>query len=218
MEILKKGSRGESVKLIQRKLNLYPDGIYGVLTEEAVKAFQCSKGLGVDGIVGPATMAMLAKVDEDSAYGTGLVALGLQLKSTRRAVNRLICHCSATAEGKDFTVEDITRWHKAQGWSTIGYHYVIYRDGSVHEGRDVNLIGAHCSGYNTGSIGICYIGGVDASGKPKDTRTEAQKQAFRTLLSQLRKMYPHAKIYGHRNFTNAKACPSFDAKTEYENL
>lgn len=126
-----------------------------------------------------------------------------------RAINRIILHCSATPEGKDFTVEDIDEWHKARGWQGIGYHYVVYRDGSVHNGRDIAVAGAHTSGYNKNSIGVCYIGGVAADGKtPKDTRTPAQRRALRVLVEQLQKQFPQATIHGHYEFA-AKACPSF---------
>ena len=97
-----------------------------------------------------------------------------------RKINLIIVHCSATPEGKDFTVDDITRWHKARGFKTIGYHYVIYRDGSIHKGRPVSEEGAHCVGHNKNSIGVCYIGGLAADGKtPKDTRTDSQKSSLR---------------------------------------
>lgn len=128
---------------------------------------------------------------------------------TMREINRIILHCSATPEGKDYTVADIDRWHKANGWQGIGYHYVVYRDGSVHQGRDLAVAGAHTSGYNKNSIGVCYIGGVAADGKtPKDTRTPAQRRALRVLVEQLQKQFPNATIHGHYEFA-AKACPSF---------
>lgn len=131
-----------------------------------------------------------------------------------RHINEIIIHCSATPEGRDYTVADIDRWHKARGWRGIGYHYVIYRDGSVHAGRPVEQIGAHCTGHNANSIGICYIGGVAADGKtPKDTRTPAQRIALRELVEELRAKYPGATVHGHREFAS-KACPSFDVQTE----
>lgn len=131
-----------------------------------------------------------------------------------RHINEIIIHCSATPEGRDYTVADIDRWHKARGWRGIGYHYVIYRDGSVHAGRPVEQIGAHCTGHNANSIGICYIGGVAADGKtPKDTRTLAQRIALRELVEELRAKYPGATVHGHREFA-PKACPSFDVQTE----
>jgi N-acetylmuramoyl-L-alanine amidase len=135
-----------------------------------------------------------------------------------RKIDEILVHCAATPEGKDFTVEDIDKWHKARGFKKIGYHFVIYNDGSIHKGRDIEEVGAHCTGHNSRSIGICYIGGVAKDGKtPKDTRTEPQKKALLELLGELRKKYPKAKIYGHRDFA-AKACPSFDAKNEYKNI
>lgn len=198
------GSRGEIVKQIQKALHLYPDGIYGVNTKEAVQRFQVRKGLQPDGIVGPATLAML---------------IPQRWKKSRRTIREIIIHCSATPEGRNYTVEDIRRWHRQQGWSDIGYHYVIYRDGTIHEGRHVDIAGAHCLNHNAHSIGICYIGGVASDGKtPKDTRTLTQRAALLQLLNELRQLYPNAKIYGHRNFEPRKACPSFDAMSEYRNI
>lgn len=205
MTLYKEGSRGEMVKQIQKVVKAYPDGVWGTLTTEAVKTWQKAHGLTADGIVGPATLAKMFP----SMAG---------LKKSTRSITEIIVHCSATAECKDFTVEDIRRWHKAQGWSDIGYHYVVYRDGSIHDGRDVNISGAHCTGHNSHSIGVCYIGGVATDGKtPKDTRTERQKAALLSLLLDLKKLYPGAAIHGHRDYAN-KACPSFDATKEYKRL
>lgn len=135
-----------------------------------------------------------------------------------RKINEVIIHCSATPEGKDFTVADIDRWHKQRGFRKIGYHYVVYRDGTYHAGRSIEEIGAHCTGHNSNSIGICYIGGVAKDGKtPKDTRTDAQKKTLITLVRTMKAKYPGIKIHGHRDYAN-KACPSFDATTEYKNI
>ena len=135
-----------------------------------------------------------------------------------RQITKIIVHCSATPEGKDFTVADITRWHKQRKFVTIGYHYVIYRNGEVHNGRPESQSGAHCTGHNVNSIGVCYIGGVAKDGKtPKDTRTSAQKLALERLLKHLKERFPKAAIHGHRDFA-AKACPSFDATEEYKDL
>ena len=135
-----------------------------------------------------------------------------------RTINEIIVHCSATPEGRPTTVGDIRAWHKQRGFKDIGYHYVVYLDGSIHAGRPESAIGAHCTGHNQHSIGVCYIGGVAKDMKsPKDTRTEAQKKSLLQLLKMLKKKYPQAKIYGHRDFA-AKACPSFDARKEYANL
>lgn len=207
---LRKGCKGSDVKVLQGYLNLIQDGIFGDLTEEVVKAFQQSHGLTADGIVGPATWDALTK--------------DTSLKTSKRRIDYIVIHCSVTKEGQNFTVDDLRKWHtapkpKGRGWSDIGYHYVIHLDGSVHIGRDVDLIGAHVENYNSNSIGICYIGGVDASGKAKDTRTTAQKNSLVNLLKTMREKYPNAKIQGHRDFPNvAKACPSFDAQSEYKNI
>jgi N-acetylmuramoyl-L-alanine amidase len=207
MTTLKRGSRGELVKRVQKALCLIPDGIFGPITEEAVIAFQREHGLKADGIVGLATMARL-----------------LKLRKSRRTITEIIVHCTATPEGKDFTVDDIRRWHTTpvskggRGWSDIGYHYVIYRDGSLHEGRSIDLVGAHCLGHNAHSIGIVYVGGVATDGKTaKDTRTDEQKAALAGLLIDLRKLYPKASIHGHRDFA-PKACPSFDATYEFRHI
>lgn len=134
-----------------------------------------------------------------------------------RTINKIIVHCADTPEGRDVRAEEIRRWHKAKGWNDIGYHYVIDLDGNVEPGRPIEQAGVHCQGHNADSIGICYVGGCDKAMKPKDTRTEAQKASLITLLKFLVAKYPGAKIYGHRDFSS-KACPSFDAKTEYANI
>ena len=134
-----------------------------------------------------------------------------------RNINLIIVHCSATPEGRNVSVADIDRWHRERGFDGIGYHYVVYIDGSVHEGRPLNKVGAHCKGHNVHSIGICYVGGVDLNGKPKDTRTLAQKDALVNLLMRLKRRFPKAVIRGHRDFA-AKACPSFDATKEYAGI
>lgn len=207
MTLYRKGSRGEVVRQIQIALHLYPDGIFGVNTEQAVKEFQKRNNLNPDGIVGPLTLAKL---------------IPQRFKKSKRTITELIVHCSATPEGVDYTVDDIRRWHKQQGWSDIGYHYVVYRNGLIVDGRDVDLIGAHClkGGHNTHSIGICYVGGVDKDDikKSKDTRTHEQRAALKAILIDLKRLYPNAKIYGHRDFDKGKDCPSFDARTEYSEL
>lgn len=200
---IRKGDRGERVKFVQRLLNLYPDGIFGNETDAAVRRFQQTNGLTADGIVGVGTLIRLC---------------GFMFLPVDRTITEIIVHCTATPEGKDYTVDDIRRWHKEQGWSDIGYHYVIYRDGSIHEGRDVKYSGAHCTGHNANSIGVVYIGGVGKDGKTaKDTRTKAQKKALLQVMRTLRAAYPSARIYGHRDFAK-KACPSFDAKEEYKSV
>ena len=130
----------------------------------------------------------------------------------REKTDYIAIHCSATAN-QNFGAADIDKWHRKQGWQAIGYHYVIRRDGTVEEGRDEKVVGAHVSGFNEVSIGICMVGGVDANdvSKAKNNFTDAQFASLKQLLVDLKGRYPKAKIQGHRDFPNVKkACPSFD--------
>lgn len=149
-----------------------------------------------------------------------------------REIKEIIVHCSATKIGQPYTIDKIDIAHRNQGWNGIGYHYVIYADGSVHKGRNEEAVGAHCSGRNTNSLGLCYIGGLDENGKAADTRTEAQRQSMRRLIRQLIMDYPTIKqVIGHRDTSPdlngngkvdkeewVKACPCFDAIPEYKSL
>jgi len=135
-----------------------------------------------------------------------------------RNIKEIIIHCSATREGQHIDAATIDKWHKERGWRMIGYHYVVLLDGLIEYGRPVKDIGAHCKGHNSKSIGICYIGGVEQDGTtPKDTRTCEQKEALKLLIRVLKLLHPDAEVYGHRDFSS-KACPSFDAKTEYQGI
>ena len=140
-----------------------------------------------------------------------------------RRINKIILHCSATQEGKNVKTETIRKWHLRKGWRDIGYHFVVLLDGTVEEGRPMEMTGAHTKGQNYGSIGICYIGGVEKergeNGKwiAKDTRTEAQKDSLHDLLLRLKDDYPKAVIHGHNEFSS-KACPCFNAYEEYKEI
>ena len=205
MQTIKLGSRGDDVKVLQNALHLIADGIFGKITDEAVRKLQWEHGLVADGIVGEKTWKVI---------------LAQWPTKSKRRIDWIIVHCSDTPEGRNNTVEDIRRWHKQRGWSDIGYHYVVYLDGSVHDGRNVDKIGAHCEGYNSNSIGICYIGGKTVDMKSnKDTRTPKQKEALLRLLRELRKLYPTAKIVGHKDLDKkGKTCPNFNPKEEYKNI
>ena len=133
-----------------------------------------------------------------------------------RTITLIIVHCSANKAGSALRLADIDRYHRSLGWKGCGYHYVIPTDGTIEKGRDEAEVGAHCKNHNRHSIGVCYIGGLSADGKPEDTRTDAQRVALRKLLEALHRKYPHALIVGHRDLNPRKACPCFDAVAEYQ--
>ena len=137
-----------------------------------------------------------------------------------RKINKLIVHCTATPEFKNFDIEDVRDWHvKGNGWSDIGYHYLIKLDGTVQEGRPINKIGAHVGGHNRDSIGIAYVGGMDKDmNEWIDTRTEQQKDSLFNLLMDLKYSFADSVVYGHNDFTDKKVCPCFNAKEEYKEI
>jgi peptidoglycan hydrolase-like protein with peptidoglycan-binding domain len=133
-----------------------------------------------------------------------------------RSIDEIILHCTATREGKEVSVGEIDQWHRDRGWSGIGYHFVVHLDGTVSDGRPVAKVGAHVKGHNSTSIGVVYVGGVDANGVAKDTRTAAQKDALAKLIQDLDARYSFQKLSGHNEYAN-KACPCFDVSV-YQSL
>ena len=129
-----------------------------------------------------------------------------------RRISLIIIHCSGVKPGQLSSARQIDTWHRNLGWDGIGYHYVIRRDGTIEKGRPETVKGAHCKGHNTHSIGVCYEGGLDASGKAADTRTAAQRESLRSLVKELLERYPKAQVYGHHHFNKFKACPCFEVK------
>lgn len=143
----------------------------------------------------------------------------------RASTDWLVVHCAATPPSADIGKAEIDRWHRAQGWLMIGYHFVIRRDGKVETGRPEDAIGSHVQGYNHNSIGISLVGGVNEKGQPEDNFTSAQYEALANLLRTLKAKYPKAQVCGHRDFSPdknkdgkitsnewLKACPSFDVR------
>lgn len=182
---------------IQTKVGATPDGIYGMET---------------------ATMADRALGGEPSVQGD--IFLG-----TGKNITRLFIHCTATREGQPFDVEAIRRMHIARGFSAIGYHFLLQLDGTINPGRSEHVVGAHAKGYNTGSLAIAYVGGLDSQGAPKDTRTAAQKASMERWCRQGIATYPGAELLGHRDISPdldgdgivepheyLKACPCFDVR------
>jgi N-acetylmuramoyl-L-alanine amidase len=130
-----------------------------------------------------------------------------------RTISTMWIHCSATKEGEDFGAEDINKWHLARGFNSIGYHYVILLNGDIQYGRDIKNIGAHVKGHNTNSFGLCYIGGLDADGTPKDTRTPEQLKTYWAIIDRVKAGHPHMKFRGHNEVAN-KACPCYSVQDD----
>lgn len=135
-----------------------------------------------------------------------------------RTITLIVVHCSAVRPCQTSTARQIDAWHRERGWQGIGYHYVVRRDGSVEPGRPEHIPGAHVEHHNPHSIGVCYEGGLDAEGRPADTRTEAQRESLLRLLAVLKQRYPRALIVGHNTLDPLKACPCFDAVREYSGV
>ena len=136
-----------------------------------------------------------------------------------RDIDYIVIHCAATKPSMDVPIERVKKWHLRRGWSDIGYHYYITRDGKIHGGRNLSTIGAHVRGFNKNSIGICYEGGINEEGEPEDNRTPEQKKSLLKVVEILKFVFSGAIVQGHRDFPNVnKACPSFDAKFEYKDI
>lgn len=149
----------------------------------------------------------------------------------QRPITLIVVHCTASRCTSNLTPAALEAMHKQQGFAECGYHYYITKDGRIHHMRDITRIGAHAKGYNTPSIGVAYEGGLDANGRPADTRTQSQRQSLKTLLRFLSLTYPEATICGHRDLSPdlnhngtiepseyIKQCPCFEASKEYAPL
>lgn len=148
-----------------------------------------------------------------------------------RKIDLIVIHCSATRAGRPYTPEQLERDHKARGFDSAGYNFYIRENGETVALRPLDRIPAHAKGHNWHSIGICYEGGLDASGRPSDTRTKQQKAALLKLVGTLAGRFPVERICGHRDLSPdvnndgvvspsewIKQCPCFDAEREYGEL
>lgn len=134
-----------------------------------------------------------------------------------RELKRIILHCTATRIGEELDVSQIDKWHRDRGFSEIGYHYVIYADGTIATGRDIRKKGAHVKGHNHDSVGVAYVGGLDNNLVPQDTMTMQQELTFLHLVNSLRVVFGDLSVHGHNEFSN-KACPSFEVQDKYKFL
>lgn len=128
---------------------------------------------------------------------------------TRAETTAIFVHCSATKPSMDIGVREIRQWHKEQGWLDVGYHFIIRRDGTVEEGRPVEAVGSHVKDWNSVSVGVCLVGGIDSSGKFEANFTKEQMDSLEIKLEELQDMYPDAALKAHHDVA-PKACPSFN--------
>jgi N-acetylmuramoyl-L-alanine amidase len=189
-------------KAIQRWAGAVPDGDPGERTAEAIIA---KTGL----LVGE--------------RGPELVGVAPLVTGKGKAIRRIVIHCTATREGHDVDAATIRKWHQDKGWQDIGYHFVVRPNGAIERGRPEEQPGSHVAGFNAGSIGVVYVGGLDAQGRAKDTRTPLQTVSLALLVADLVKAYPGARVMGHRDLSPdkdgdgvierhewLKDCPCFD--------
>lgn len=216
-------SRGTDVRKLQEILGLHVDGIFGQQTQKAVITFQRAHNLDDDGKVGKLTWAKLEEHAQHKCDHFVVPAEKPKYIKSKRKINNIILHCSATPEGRDVTVDTIRTWHKNQGWNDIGYHYIVTLDGVIHTGRDIHVAGAHTTGHNANSIGIVYVGGLMTDGKTaKDTRTSQQREALKGIVRDLMALYNLSlkNVHCHNEYA-AKACPSFkidNFRKEFEEI
>lgn len=201
---------------------------------ELWKQIQSKVGAEPDGIPGPNTARKIAaalgltKTPVTEVAGTQASSL---VTGAGKNIKRIAIHCTATREGQDVDAATIKRWHLARGWNDIGYHFVIRLDGTIERGRPEQTPGSHVQGFNTGSIGVVYVGGLDSQGKAKDTRTDAQKAAMAGLVRSLLQRYSGADVLGHRDHSPdkdgdgvierhewLKECPCFDVRSWWSSV
>lgn len=149
-----------------------------------------------------------------------------------RKIDTIVIHCTATPEGKEFSLAQITAMHRARGFKTCGYHILVHLDGSVSIGRPDEMVGAHVAGFNATTLAASYVGGLSKSGQAKDTRTPAQKKTLIEVVKAWNAKHPEIyRVLGHRDLSPdlnkdgritpdewMKQCPCFDAIPEYSHL
>ena len=165
--------------------------------------------------------------NHSGSFGIGGSVGNIGVCGVTRNITLIVVHCTATRADADFTQKDLLRCHKARGMRMVGYHFYIRKDGFIWTTRPLDMVGAHCLGYNQESVGIAYEGGLDKQGLPADTRTPEQKHSLRVLIRTLKKMFSIQRVCGHRDLSPdrngngvvessewLKQCPCFDVATD----
>lgn len=135
-----------------------------------------------------------------------------------RKITLIVLHCSGVMPNVHQDISRIDEYHRSKGWKCVGYHFYVRRSGLVEIGRPIEEVGAHVLNHNRHSIGICYEGGLNASGQADDTRTPEQVKALRELVEQMHERFPKALIVGHHDLDPTKPCPCFDVVNTYKDL
>lgn len=193
------------------------DGWPGKQTKAALESFQKAAGCKlIDHKVGPETTAKrinwssrvlspapAAQAPSMPPAGSELHIIDPHLNfmyplTPRKVTKYIVFHHAAASV---CTIEDIHRWHLQRGWNGCGYNFFVRKDGSIYEGRGLNMLGAHCQDHNWESVGICAEGNYNI-----DTMPDAQKSALIALGRYVREHYPNARPVGHREL-NPTACP-----------
>ena len=141
-----------------------------------------------------------------------------ELERSERVIDMIVIHCSATREDRRYVLSQLDRDHRARGFHGIGYHFYITMEGRIYLTRSMDVAGAHARGYNYRSLGICYEGGLDPMGRPKDTRTRTQRESLKRLVDRLHYLHGKVRVVGHRELNPYKACPCFDVRAEFATL
>ena len=147
----------------------------------------------------------------------------------KRSIARIVVHCTATAQ--TVTTTQLLDGFRRRGWTAPGYHLLVFPAGSLRCIWPLDRVANGARGYNATSVHVAWVGGVDASGRPTDNRTPAQRAALRELVRRLARRFPGADIVGHRDLSpdlngngivnpweRVKECPCFDVRSEYADL
>lgn len=130
----------------------------------------------------------------------------------RLSTDHIVIHCSATFPSSDIGVREIRQWHLGRGWLDVGYHFIIKRDGTIEEGRPVDVVGSGVKNHNHNTLHICLVGGAP-KGDPygfEANFTEAQNKSLKELVAKCQTYYSRADVIGHHDLDSGKACPSFN--------
>lgn len=144
------------------------------------------------------------------------VNMGFTYK-TERTIKEIVLHCSASPQGRGDDAHTIDRWHLGNGWSGIGYHYVVLEDGTIQKSRWADSIGAHVKGHNKYTIGICWIGGTKNDATP--AQIKSLKMLSMLLISdKMYKLLPEV-IKGHNEYAgyHNRGCPML-TKKQFEEI